>query len=330
MSRFQILSLSGGGYMGLYTACVLQEIEKQIGEPIGKYFDLICGTSIGGILALGVAFEKPAADMAESFIRHGEKIFPPNRSLLQRVFSPAYCAVPLRKAVTEILCDNKRLGEALHPVLVPTLNLTKGAPQVFKTPHNERLKTDWLKNPVDIAMATSAAPTIFPLAEIDNNLYADGGLYGNAPDMMGVHEARFFFNIPEEQIHVLSVGTTNKSFSLGHSAGKNLGVVGWMQNFRLLRATMTSQQQLVHYMMGHMLEGRYMRIDTDQSEEQSKELGLDNASPEAISTLRGLATHSAQAASGKPEFAEFFKQLAPAPEYYYGPKANDGPRIRTI
>src|SRR5689334_377836 len=56
---FRILSLAGGGYLGLYTACVLTELEERIGEPLGRRFDLIAGTSVGGILAIALAFETP-------------------------------------------------------------------------------------------------------------------------------------------------------------------------------------------------------------------------------------------------------------------------------
>jgi len=74
-SRFQILALSGGGYRGLFTARILAEIERQIDAPIGSRFDLVTGTSIGGILALAVALEIPARTMVELFEKHGEAIF---------------------------------------------------------------------------------------------------------------------------------------------------------------------------------------------------------------------------------------------------------------
>ncbi|WP_457833194.1 patatin-like phospholipase family protein, partial [Staphylococcus aureus] len=73
--RFQILALSGGGYRGLFTAKVLADLEQEIGGPIAAKFDLIAGTSIGGILALAVAMEVPAEQMVSLFEKHGEKIF---------------------------------------------------------------------------------------------------------------------------------------------------------------------------------------------------------------------------------------------------------------
>ena len=68
---FRILSLAGGGYLGLYTACVLAELEEMAGEPLGRRFDLIGGTSVGGLLAIALAFEMPMWDLRELFLRHG-------------------------------------------------------------------------------------------------------------------------------------------------------------------------------------------------------------------------------------------------------------------
>ena len=73
---FQALALTGGGYRGLYTAKALQTMEDSIGEPIGRRFDLLCGTSIGGIVALAAAFEVPMRKVVEVFEQNGEKIFP--------------------------------------------------------------------------------------------------------------------------------------------------------------------------------------------------------------------------------------------------------------
>jgi len=73
---FQALALTGGGYRGLFTARALHVMEEHIGEPIGRHFDLMCGTSIGGIVALAAAFEVPMASVVQVFEELGESIFP--------------------------------------------------------------------------------------------------------------------------------------------------------------------------------------------------------------------------------------------------------------
>ncbi len=106
---FQALSLSGGGYRGLFTARALQVMEEHIGAPIGQRFDLTCGTSIGGIVALAVAFEVPMRKVVEVFEHHGAEIFPPHElpsssfgkgwDLWRHSRKPRYSTAPLREAI---------------------------------------------------------------------------------------------------------------------------------------------------------------------------------------------------------------------------------------
>src|ERR1700728_3213622 len=85
---FQVLALSGGGYRGLYTAKIIADIEAGDGVPFARRFDLIAGTSIGGILALALAPEIPAARMTEFFVEHGSEIFSRRKSLLGYLRAP--------------------------------------------------------------------------------------------------------------------------------------------------------------------------------------------------------------------------------------------------
>jgi patatin-like phospholipase/acyl hydrolase len=74
--RFQILCLSGGGYRGLHVARILEIIEEHIEPPVARHFDLIAGTSIGGIIALALALEIPAKRIRESLQAVGPTLFP--------------------------------------------------------------------------------------------------------------------------------------------------------------------------------------------------------------------------------------------------------------
>jgi patatin-like phospholipase/acyl hydrolase len=74
-----VLALSGGGFRGYFTALVLAKLEEQLGRPCYKIFNLIAGTSIGGIIAVGLAFGIPARRIAEIIAKSGPAIFPPNR-----------------------------------------------------------------------------------------------------------------------------------------------------------------------------------------------------------------------------------------------------------
>lgn len=114
-ARFQILSLSGGGYRGLYTATVLAELEEALGgTPLARSFDLITGTSVGGILALGLALEIPAARLAELFEHHGQQIFQRQFSFCG-YFRARYGSTSLRKLLSQpALFGDRMLGSTLH------------------------------------------------------------------------------------------------------------------------------------------------------------------------------------------------------------------------
>jgi len=187
------------------------------------------------------------------------------------------------------------MSDLKHAVIVPTVNLTKGSTQLFKTPHHESFKRDLHLKLVDVALATSAAPIYFPLAEINNQLFADGGLYLNSPDLAALHEAEMFFGAEKENIKMLSIGTTTSKFSLAHKVGKNLGVFKWIiVKQRLFKAIISSQQINSNFLMNHKLGDNYLRIDETLSGNQEQYLSLDNATPEAIKTIKGIADSSYQ------------------------------------
>ena len=73
MNEFLTLSLSGGGYKGLYSAHVLARLEEDLNCRIAQKFDLLAGTSIGGIIALALALEIPAKDIEQLFLQKGKE-----------------------------------------------------------------------------------------------------------------------------------------------------------------------------------------------------------------------------------------------------------------
>lgn len=297
---FHILSLSGGGYRGLFTVEVLARLERDAGRPIGECFDLIAGTSIGGIVAIGLAMGKTAEEIRQAFHEEGEHIFPnssrPTTKLGRFVaecrsfFKGAkYESGPLRRTIVGIVGENAVIGDARTRLLIPTVNLTKGSVQMFKTPHHEALRADRTVKAVDVAMATSAAPLFFPLARIGGSLFADGGLAANAPDACAIHEAIHFAGQSCDDLRVLSVGTTVAPFGIPSSVDPDFGGREWLRNERLVSTTFGVQQQLVDYMVRHRLGPNYVRIDRRTSAEQASDVGLDLATRHTRVTLVGLA-----------------------------------------
>jgi uncharacterized protein len=323
--RFNILSLSGGGFLGLYTIAVLAGLEMRSGRPIARSFDLIAGTSIGGIVALGLAAEIPAADIQQAFERNGEAIFSDRaapsstygnfRDMMRFALKAKYSGTALRETISNLVGEDTKIGDLKHRVIVPAVNLTKGLPQIFKTPHHQTFVTDLHLKVVDVAMATSAAPTYFPVAEIGDNLFADGGLYANSPDLLALHEAEHFLSTPTGNVNVLSVGTTTSQFSFAHAGGLDLGIVGWTKEQRLVNAMIASQQQSVDYMMRHKLGDGYLRLDATQSREQERHLALDVATKYARKTIRGLAASTVQNTASDGKLLAFLAHEAPEPAF---------------
>ena len=317
---FQILSLSGGGFMGLYTASVLAELEERSGRSMADSFDLIAGTSIGGIIALGLSAGRSAAEIRDAFVKHGPAIFPKKAAksnvakfarFARSVPSPSYLPSALRDTITDIVGTKTHISDLRRPTVIPAVNLTKGGPKVFKTGHNARFVIDWQLPIVDVALATSAAPTYFPAHRIGDELFADGGMFANSPDLIALHEAEVFLGVKRENVRVLSIGTTTTDFAMSGSQDPSLGLWGWAKGQRLSNVMIGSQQALTNDMMLHALGKRYLRVDRRQSDEQRPELALDIATSSAIANLQALAANSFAEVSADPRLQDFLSHDAP-------------------
>jgi len=323
---FQILALSGGGYRGLFSAHILSKLEEQAGRPIGECFDLIAGTSIGGIIAIGLALGKPAREIRDVFEQKGEDIFtrgeptwnPVTNSwrFLRGIVKPRYDGTELRKAIDAVVGADTSIGDAKTRLLVPTVNMTKGSVQLFKTAHHPSFINDYKVKATDVAMATSAAPTFFPMAKIGASYFVDGGVVANAPDLCATHEATHFLGIEISDIRVLSIGTITTGFSLPTSLGGNFGASSWMKNQRLISMIFSSQQQLVDVMVRHRLGDRYLRMDDKPGQEQSSDLGLDIASKNRRETLLGMADGVHQRFGGSAEIRAMLDHQPIRPIFY--------------
>jgi patatin-like phospholipase/acyl hydrolase len=319
--------LSGGGYLGLYTAAVLAELEAESGEAICGRFDLIAGTSVGGIIALGLAAGAPAAKIRDAFLEHGPTIFsnrsPPQTwlakkaSLLGNAGRSKFRVAGLRAVIEMIVGPKTTIGDLRHRVLVPAVNLTKGRPQVFKTCHHPTFIRDWRLKVVDVALATSAAPTFFPLHAIGGELFGDGGLYANAPDQLALHEAEHFLEQAVGEVHLLSVGTTTAKFSFSNAVNPDMGWMAWMDDQRLPSVMIASQQINTDAVVKHRLGDRYLRIDQAQSKEQERYLALDVATSGAQRDLQGLAEASAREHLPNPRLKAMLCHTAIPPQFFH-------------
>jgi patatin-like phospholipase/acyl hydrolase len=295
----RVLSLSGGGFLGLYTAAVLAQLEAWAGEPLGRRYDLIAGTSIGGVLALALAFEIPMATLVELFADHGSSVFsrralpagPISRliDLTRSVTGPKYSGAALRDLL-EAHLDQRRLRDAAHATVIPAVDVASCETKVFKTPHAPASEGDGALHAVDVAMAACAAPAYFPAVRIGQRMYADGGLFAVAPDQVALHEAEHFMGANIERVRMLSIGTGAARYRPPQGLRDDAGAVGWLTAGRLVLTMISVQQQHVQAMLEDRLGGRYLRIDAQWPPDAG--LGIDVATPAAVRKLLSMARRS--------------------------------------
>jgi patatin-like phospholipase/acyl hydrolase len=313
---FQVLALDGGGAKALFTAHVLARLEADLGVRIAEHFDLVAGTSAGGILALGLGAGLSPADMVERYTDLTERVFPRSRRALWRLgaraISPVYSGALLRQVLAEVL-GQRLLGESTKRLIIPSWDVQRAEVHIFKTPHHPRLRRDGKISMVDVAMATTAAPTYFEAASVDGQRLVDGGVWANNPSVVAIGEAVSMLDADLDDIRVLNVGTVDQRTN--HAERLDTG--GWLNwakpaaNLMITAASRGAQGTAAH------LVGKddFVRFDALVP---GNVFTLDRASPEA---LAGLAAGQSRVLS--PLFTERFADHIASP-YTPNPQHADG------
>lgn len=228
----RILSIDGGGIKGVFPAAFLTDIEETLPRPIHSYFDLIVGTSTGGIIALGLGLGFRAAEILDFYEKYGPQIFAGNRLALaaKRLLRRKYSHAPLRRALEETFGD-RLIGHAGTRLVIPSMNLGTGEVHLYKTAHHENLRRDYKVRAVEAALATASAPTYFPLFKTSSDFpLIDGGVWANNPVGLAVVEAVGVLGWPRERLKVLSVGCTQEPFDMRRLRRWNMGMLHWGLN----------------------------------------------------------------------------------------------------
>lgn len=268
---FRILAIDGGGICGILPASVLAELEKRYlqGNPIGDYFDMIAGTSTGGIIALALSHGLTASEICDVYVERGGNIFPPSSRLrrlwrsLRRLQRYPYEREPLQNELLRIFGDTA-FGEAKTRLCIPSFEGRYGEPWIYKTPHHPDYKRDRHASMVTVGLATAAAPTFF--AALPNNGYVmvDGGLWANNPVMNAIVDALTCFDIERRQIRILSLGCGETSFKIDDKKAKG-GLFHW---WNVYWAAMRAQS---HNALGqaYLLVGKdqVIRLDAPESDD---------------------------------------------------------------
>ena len=293
----RILSIDGGGIRGLIPAIMLDEIEKRTAQieieaaenenrdpdvrqgkngafiPTSELFDLIAGTSTGGIIALGLTMpddpdptrgpRHTAQDLVELYRDEGANIF--SRSIWHRIRSLGGMAEERYPSdgIEEVLrtrFQETRLGQALTDVLIPSYDLENQWPRFFKSVWAQG---DPLENFLmsDVARATSAAPTYFEPhqfegeepaeAGINGHLVVDGGIFANHPAMCALAEARSIHR--DAEILLVSLGTGGLTRTEEFEDAADWGALSWVRP--LFRIIFDGASDTVDYQLRQLLPG---------------------------------------------------------------------------
>jgi uncharacterized protein len=306
---FKILSIDGGGIKGLYSAKILEHLEdefcKKDGKMLSDYFDMICGTSTGGLIALAIATKTPTHQISQLYKMRGENIFPNTsswqqlcNSVKQKAWGGKYKNDKL-KIELEVLFSDKTMSDAQNLLCIPTFNLTESRPTVWKYPHKEGNYTrDKKIKMVDVALSTAAAPTYFPIHEISGiGRFIDGGVWANNPTLCGVLEAIDFYlqqpnnsrGIMYDSLQILSISSVNKPTAQALKGSLNKSFLGWQD--KLFNPFFEGQSYFVDRFIGNGItkiypKSIYYRIPSPNlSPEQAEQIDLDKVNKCSIELL---------------------------------------------
>jgi len=319
----RILSIDGGGIRGILPGQILVSLEaklkvisKKPDARIADYFDLIAGTSTGGILSCMYLLpseknkNRPrfsAEKAVDLYLDRGDEIF--DISFWQKLRSGAgiidekYSAKELEEALDDYIGDLK-LSELLKPCLITSYDIKRRKGHFFRS-HKAKKDESYNFKVKEAARATSAAPTYFEVARVkamDKLVYPliDGGVFVNNPALCAYSEARTWQfdakrNKPKAaEMMILSLGTGGSDKSFEYKKAKDWGAVEWI--VPIIDIMMSGVADTVHYQLTQIYDAvekpdQYLRISPKLFTADS---AMDNASAENLTKLKNDGEQNAK------------------------------------
>lgn len=339
----RILSIDGGGIRGIIPGQVLVALEKRLqvktgnpGARIADFFDLIAGTSTGGILACICLAPKDPADPAKGarfsaeeavglYLDRGDEIF--DIPVMHRIRTAGgvadekYPAEGLEEALQDYFGD-LRLSQLLKPCLVTSYDIRRRQAMFFAQ-HDAVKDPAWDFLVRDIARATSAAPTYFEVARVKSVSgvpypVVDGGVFANNPTLCAYAEARS--KLPGKptasQMVILSLGTGVAETPYHFKEAKDWGLIGWARP--IIDIMMSGVAETVDYQLGQMFDAvgkpaQYVRIQADLVMDPPEVKQMDNARTSNMARLREIGIETAEKEAEKlAEIADLLIAAGPA------------------
>ena len=308
MPKIRILSIDGGGLRGLIPVLILKEIEKRSGKRITDLFDLVAGTSTGGLIACGITVSDDGktpmytlSQIEDIYTKQGKDIFPKSnfiKSLIMKVSSlknPKYSATGLQNVLTGLL-GQKRITDCIRPIFISSYDLNNNEAILFKSRHAQNYPENNALL-VDVCRATSAAPTYLPAFDLNyenkQRVCIDGGIYMNNPTVGAIIELTKYgsedpYKLPNlklDDIAVLSLGTGHYNSEIARHKVEGWGVLDWAT--RITDVMMQAVNQTTNYEALELTaDANFLRINP--LIEDARYAEMDDSSEEAMAYFADL------------------------------------------
>jgi patatin-like phospholipase/acyl hydrolase len=310
---FKILSIDGGGTKGLYSMSLLNEFEKKYCIPNGKllsdYFQMICGTSVGSLIAIAISLKIPISIIMETFEKNASSVFPTGkkRSKITQLFINLYYSIrqlsgdkydvnPFKK-ILEAFTGDKTLKDVNNLLCIPSYCVNKSQNCVFKNTKIEFEnfeQSDINVKLVDIILASSAAPTYFPPHQIEGDYFADGGIWANNPSELGVIESLKYFVGKDKEYDdyaLLSIG--NLSGEQQYQIKNATSFFNFTKLSTLFTMTINANSDSSEYFVKKMAQSNFGK-DIRIEHEEKNEFPLDDSSEEFLELLKKYGVDDAK------------------------------------
>ncbi|MEO1441405.1 MAG: patatin-like phospholipase family protein [Chloroflexota bacterium] len=297
----KVLSIDGGGIRAIIPALILDYIEKQSGRYTADMFDLVAGTSSGGIVALGLTYPGirgrerfRAVELADLFFEEGENIFKARFGAVRQLVDEKYPHEHMERVLKQYFGDT-RLGEAVKGTLITSYDVASAHPRFFRSRLDD---TDGEIEMWKVARATTAAPTFFEPFKLElphrTEALIDGGMIANNPAMVALTEVTHYIEDYavtdrfDDDVLVVSLGTGRLNNYFTFDEIKDWGALEWARP--AIEITITGGVEAVHQQMEEVLRAAdaryYYRFQTDVPDSNR---AMDDTTPENLVLVRQLA-----------------------------------------
>lgn len=260
------LALTGGGTRGLYSSTVVSGLERAAGRKANQMFDLFAGTSVGGMIAVGLSLGISADDMSQQIIAHAKDIFGhPVILNPKRLIRPKHDPSRLVRALEAIISRKNlklRLSELPVPVILPAVNLTTNEIVYFSGEPKIGNRSCINSTVIDALMSTTAAPTYYPPHVCNGRSYIDGGVAVNSPDVDALFFCRSTWLLPLEHIRLLSIGTGYAARKAAKEKAQNFGGLSWLTSHNIISRMIDLQENSASALAQDLLSERYYRVNS--------------------------------------------------------------------